>query len=201
MCVCSLCLGQVAREIAISLQASFGLALIYLLPFWGIHKGYSMLYKDVTAYPLWYIPISIIFFFGFTEFCVYWAHRLLHHPKLYAPLHKLHHTNSLWATPFAAFSFESVDSAFQGISYVCVPFVFPIQYHLLYGLLFLLMAWAASIHDRVHMTDVRLFNDAGHHFVHHRDFVYNYGQYFTFMDRICGTYKDPFAEEDKTKAQ
>jgi lathosterol oxidase len=34
-------------------------------------------------------------------------------------------------------------------------------------------------------------NGAAHHTVHHREFNYNYGQYFTLWDRIGGSYKRP----------
>jgi lathosterol oxidase len=34
-------------------------------------------------------------------------------------------------------------------------------------------------------------NSAAHHTVHHLEFNYNFGQYFTLWDRIGGTYKRP----------
>lgn len=37
------------------------------------------------------IIIQIIFFMISDDFFFYWGHRLLHHPKLYPHIHKLHH--------------------------------------------------------------------------------------------------------------
>lgn len=34
-------------------------------------------------------------------------------------------------------------------------------------------------------------NSAAHHTIHHLEFNYNYGQYFTLWDRIGGSYKRP----------
>ena len=37
----------------------------------------------------------------------------------------------------------------------------------------------------------RIINSSAHHTVHHLEFNYNYGQYFTLWDRIGGSYKRP----------
>jgi lathosterol oxidase len=34
---------------------------------------------------------SAAFFLVFTDFCIYWVHRLEHHPSIYRHLHKRHH--------------------------------------------------------------------------------------------------------------
>lgn len=51
--------------------------------------------------------------------------------------------------------------------------------------------WTINIHDQVDFTaDTWLINSTGHHTIHHTDFNYNYGQYFTIWDRLGGTYRE-----------
>jgi lathosterol oxidase len=42
-------------------------------------------------------------------------------------------------------------------------------------------------------------NGAAHHDLHHSQFTVNYGQFFTFWDRVCGTHLDPNEDVMKTK--
>ena len=44
-----------------------------------------------------------------------------------------------------------------------------------------------------------IINTSAHHFVHHVYFNYNYGQYFTFWDRLGNSHRQPNDEQyDKT---
>ena len=45
--------------------------------------------------------------------------------------------------------------------------------------------------SRVYMVSHPAINSAAHHTIHHLEFNYNYGQYFTLWDRIGGSYKRP----------
>lgn len=42
----------------------------------------------------------------------------------------------------------------------------------------------------------RIINGPAHHTLHHMYFVYNYGQYFTWADRVGGSYRHPKNEDD-----
>ena len=53
------------------------------------------------------------------------------------------------------------------------------------------MLWSLMIHDQVRWVPFRFVNHTGCHTAHHWYFRYNYGNYFTFWDRLCGTYFDP----------
>lgn len=56
--------------------------------------------------------------------------------------------------------------------------------------------WTISIHDgdyRIPAPFMGLINGAIHHVDHHLFFNYNYGQYFTFWDRLGGSYRFPSA--------
>ncbi len=55
----------------------------------------------------------------------------------------------------------------------------------------LLIEWIASanLSSQVDFCGAGIINSTGHHTIHHRDFVFNYGQYFTLWDRLCGSYR------------
>jgi lathosterol oxidase len=55
--------------------------------------------------------------------------------------------------------------------------------------------WTISIHDMVYLTRWKIINGAAHHTLHHLEFYKNYGQYFTFWDRVCGTHKAPSEDQ------
>ena len=60
------------------------------------------------------------------------------------------------------------------------------------GLFIFVNVWTVSIHDGVSAYPIKWLNGAAHHTYHHKDFNYNYGQYFVFWDKWGGTLRDPY---------
>ena len=58
----------------------------------------------------------------------------------------------------------------------------------------LVQIWTISIHDGLYLVNNAYINGAAHHTIHHLEFNYNYGQYFTLWDRIGGSYRKPVKE-------
>ncbi len=93
--------NQVRLEIQSSLAAFPVLDLMTLPWFLGEVRGWSKLYSNIDKGPWadkwwglhgWsYVAFSVVFFLVFTDACIYWVHRLEHHPKLYKHIHKPHH--------------------------------------------------------------------------------------------------------------
>jgi len=129
-------------------------------------------------------------FVAFSDTCVYWIHRMLHHRLLYAPVHKLHHRYKQ-TTPFSAFAFHPLDGWLQGCPYHIFVFLFPMHHVTYFVALAAVGLWTINIHDRVTFK-LPFVNGAAHHTVHHTDFNYNYGQYFVFWDMFGGSFRDPF---------
>ena len=99
--------NQVWREIKLSsIQVPVNSMLTFPW-FWGEVKGYSQLYSSISDYGLLYMTFSVILFLFFTDACIYWIHRLLHHPILYSRIHKPHHAWKV-PTPFASYAFHPV---------------------------------------------------------------------------------------------
>jgi len=155
----------------------------------AIQLGHSRVYHDPATYGWAYLLASPVLFLLFTDTIIYWVHRGLHHRALYKHIHKPHHS-FVHTTPYAAFAFHPLDGYLQGVAYQAFVFVFPFQAAMHMASLAFVSLWTINIHDRVSIG-VPGVNGARHHTVHHLTFKANYGQYFTFWDWVCGTFRDP----------
>lgn len=178
---------QAAHEIWIAGSSVPFMALVMMPCPLFAYRGYSKMYKNVDDYGWLYFFASIPLFFAFTDMLIYWAHRGLHHPYFYKHVHKLHHVYK-FTTPFSSHAFHPLDGFTQGLPYYIFVYLFP-MHNVLFMCLFLTVNfWTISIHDQVDFGG-SVVNTTGHHTIHHELFNFNYGQYFTFWDRLGGTYR------------
>jgi len=183
--------NQIAQEIKVAMTSIPIMALPSAFIFLAEVRGYSRLYDSVDAYGgIPFILASIPMYLLFTDTGIYWIHRWLHHPILYAPIHKLHH-KWIVSTPFASHAFHPLDGFAQSLPYHIYVFLFPMNKALYMGSFMFVNIWTISIHDNYQYYYGTILNGAEHHTIHHRQFNYNYGQYFTFWDRFCGTHRMP----------
>src|SRR5215203_442428 len=127
--------GQFRKEVGWSTITALIFALSGAITVLLWQRGYIKVYNETTAYPLWWLPVSLVLALVLHETYYYWLHRWMHHPKNF---HK--HFLGRW----------------------------------LIG--------------------------ATHHSLHHKQFRYNYGLYFTFWDKWKHT-ESPLYErlfEEKT---
>ena len=192
--------NQIRREIIYSTKSVPFMALptagIFLLEV----RGYSKLYEGVSGVYGWlFCAGSVLFFLIFTDGLIYWIHRWLHHRLIYKYIHKGHHTWKV-PTPYASHAFHPIDGFLQSVPYHLYPIFFPLH-KVLYLVMFVFVnLWTISIHDgdyRVPAILRPVINGAAHHTDHHLFYNYNYGQYFTFWDRIGGSFRTPSAFEGK----
>ncbi|KAG1747168.1 C5-sterol desaturase [Suillus paluster] len=190
--------NQVKQEIQCSLRA-FPMMIILTLPWFQAEvMGYSRLYDSVEDYGWLYLGLSVPFFLFFTDYGIYWVHRLLHHPSIYKTFHKPHH-KWIIPTPFASHAFHPVDGYLQSVPYHVFIFVFPLHRCLYLGLFVFVNCWSILIHDSDMVTGhalEKVINGPAHHTLHHLYFTVNYGQYFTWADRVGGSYRQPESSLD-----
>lgn len=152
--------------------------------------GNSKIYYDFNDYSWSYTVFSILMVLLIAETLIYWIHRGLHSKLIYRYFHIYHH-QFREPTPFASVAFHPIDSFFQASPYHLCAFLLPLNIWVYHGFVILATIWAVIIHDRVRLIPCEWVNHTGCHMVHHWYFAHNYGQYFTFWDRLCGTYKSP----------
>jgi Delta7-sterol 5-desaturase len=168
-------------------------------------RGYAKLYDTTEEGPgFWYDLLQMPLFIGFSDLCIYWIHRWLHHPLVYKYLHKKHH-KWIMPTPFASHAFHPLDGFAQSLPYHIFPFIFPQQKIGAVAFFVFVNFWTILIHDGEYLTNNPVINGAACHSLHHSRFDFNYGQYFTIFDRMGGTYMRPqswmFEKEVKMSAK
>lgn len=185
--------NQILKEIIVTCKSIPSMAFLTTILFVAEVRGYSRLYNNIDDYGWKYFIFTLFFFLFFTDMCIYWIHRGLHHPKIYKHLHKTHH---LWIvpTPFASYAFHPVDGFLQSSPYHLFVFVFPMHKWLYLALFMVVNYWTTSIHDGNYKVPNALkgvINCSAHHTDHHIFFNYNYGQFFTLWDKIGKSHRYP----------
>jgi len=160
-------------------------SILYLL--W--QNGYTKIYVELNAYPLWWLPVSLIIAMLLHETYYYWLHRWMHLPRIFPVFHKIHH-NSHITSPWTAFSFHPLEGILQAVFLPLLLMVFPMHPYVILTLLTIMTFSSVINHLDIEIYPAN-FNrhflgkwliGATHHSLHHKQFKYNYGLYFTFWD-------------------
>jgi len=138
----------------------------------------------------------------------YWLHRWMHIPSVFRIIHKTHHdsnTTSAWT----AFSFHPIEGLLQSIILPAIIIFLPMHVSVLLLQLTLMTFSSVIYHLEIESYPANFHKHfigkwiigATHHSLHHKQFRYNYGLYFTFWDKIIKTESPKFSAlfEEKTK--
>jgi sterol desaturase/sphingolipid hydroxylase (fatty acid hydroxylase superfamily) len=186
---------QMKREVYWSLLS----AGIYGVPAgvvaWGWqNRGWTQIYTEIGHYPLWYLPLSVFLFLAAHDTWFYWTHRWMHWPKLFRVAHAVHH-ESRPPTAWAAMSFHPWEAVTGAVVIPALVFLIPIHVGALGFVLFIMTlmgitnhtGWELFPRSLVHGPLGKWLITATHHQKHHDAYKGNYGLYFRFWDRLCGT--------------
>ncbi|MEO7394435.1 MAG: sterol desaturase family protein [Chitinophagaceae bacterium] len=199
--------GQFKKEIIRSNLSAilFGISGAVLLLLW--QKGYSKIYVNVYDYNLWWIPVSLITALILQETYYYWLHRWMHIPSVFRLVHKWHHESHI-ASPWTAFSFHPLEAVIQAIFFPLLFIFLPMNLYLLIVILTIM-----SVSSVINHLDIEIYPKwlsrnvlgrgligATHHSLHHKQYKYNYGLYFTWWDKLSKT-ESPVYEDEMEKNQ
>ena len=186
---------QIRREIGWSLAS----AAIYGVPAgvvaWGWQeRGWTRIYTEWSVYPLWYAPLSVLLYLLAHDAWFYWTHRWMHRPRPFRVAHAVHHA-SRPPTAWAAMSFHPWEALTGAVIIPALVFLIPIHAAMLGTVLVIMTVMGVTNHMGWEMFPKRLVNSAlgswvitaSHHQRHHEEYRCNYGLYFRFWDRLCGT--------------
>ncbi|MBY0521478.1 MAG: sterol desaturase family protein [Sphingomonas sp.] len=186
---------QIRREIGWSLAS----AAIYGLPAgviaWGWqNRGWTQIYSDLGAWPLWYWPVSVFLYLFAHDTWFYWTHRWMHQPKWFKRAHAVHHA-SRPPTAWAAMAFHPIEALTGAIVIPLLVFVIPIHVTALAVVLSVMTVMGVTNHMGWEVFPRFIWAGplgewlitATHHQRHHTEYRGNYGLYFRFWDRLCGT--------------
>lgn len=181
------------REFLQSLQSAlvytFGAAFLI----WGTQNGIFQKFDGSFGWGVDLLILAGIVIAHDAYF--YWAHRMMHHPKLFKTFHRAHH-RSITPTPWAAYSF-AVPEAF--VMFLFVPiwqFFVPTPGWVMFTWLNFQIIRNAMGHAGFEFFPrwwlstplTSWINTTVHHDLHHNGgFNTNYGLYFTWWDKWMGT--------------
>ncbi|KAF2773539.1 ERG3, C-5 sterol desaturase [Teratosphaeria nubilosa] len=195
--------NQIRLEIQLAVASIPPIALMTVPFFVAEVRGHSFIYDSASnpgfTHPMLGIfgqswnYVQFGFFLLFTDGCIYWIHRGLHHPLVYKHLHKPHH-KWIMPTPYASIAFHPLDGYAQSLPYHIFPFLFPLQKFVYVALFTFIQIWTVLIHDGEYVANSPIINGAACHTMHHLYFNYNYGQFTTLWDRLGGSYRKPNME-------
>jgi sterol desaturase/sphingolipid hydroxylase (fatty acid hydroxylase superfamily) len=198
--------GQFRREVQWSMVTAFLFAITGSLMALLWQKGYTKIYINAHDYPLWWLPVSLLIAMLAHETYYYWLHRWMHHPKIFRIVHKVHHDSNI-TSPWTAFSFHPLEGVLQALFLPALLLIMPMHLYVL--IIHLTIMTFSSV---INHLDIEVYPKgfhknffgrwligATHHSLHHKQFKYNYGLYFTFWDKWKRTesplYKQLFEEK------
>jgi Delta7-sterol 5-desaturase len=191
---------QLRREAAYSAATVLIFAAVGTGLWFGSRAGVFRIYTRVADRGWAYFAFTVALLIVAHDTYFYWAHRAMHHRRLYRRVHHVHHM-SRSPSPWAAYAFAPaealVHAAFVPLAVAVVPV------HQIALFLFLTFMIARNVLGHlglelfpagfVHRRRWRWSTSTTHHALHHRRPHGNYGLYFTWWDRAMGT-TDPTYE-------
>ena len=185
---------QMWYEVRHSIYTAFIFALVGLGIFYLKEIGVAKIYSGIGEHGyIWpFVSFAILLIVNDTWF--YWAHRLIHKPKLFRIIHKVHH-QSHNPTPWASFSFHPTEAVMEIAFLPVVVCLMPVHTGVLIGFSIFSLAFNVLGHLGYEILPkgftrhpfFRWFNTPTHHNLHHQKSNCNYGLYFNFWDWAMGT--------------
>lgn len=181
---------QLRREIAWSTVTAltFSLTGTLILLLW--QKGYTRIYTDIHAHSLWWLPLSLCISMMIDESYYYWVHRWLHQPAIFRKIHKVHHQSNT-TSPWTAFAFHPLEGLMLSVVLPITLMIVPMHPAVILVQLAIMTFTSVINHLDIeiyprhfnHHVVGRWLIGATHHSLHHKQFRYNFGLYFTFWDK------------------
>lgn len=204
--------GQFKKEVLWSSITAMIFAISGSITLLLWQKGFTKVYSSLNEFPLWWLPLSLFIALMLHETYYYWLHRWMHHPKIFKIVHKVHHDSNI-TSPWTAFSFHPVEGVFQAIFLPLLLLFLPMHIYVIIVQLTIMTFSSVINHLDIEIYPKKFHRHflgrwligATHHSLHHKQFRYNYGLYFTFWDKWKKTesplYETLFEEKTENKHQ
>jgi len=180
---------QMIREISFGLSTIIIFATIYASFLNPFVLPLTKIYFGTQNHGWARVALELIALVLFNDTYFYWMHRAIHHPRLFGQVHRVHHL-SLHVSPFTSYSFHPIESLLELGWIVPLVFIFPMSIISVFALATVLFLNNYICHVGVRVPLPSGFNDSKTHGDHHESFDCNYGLYFHFWDKVCGTYRE-----------
>jgi sterol desaturase/sphingolipid hydroxylase (fatty acid hydroxylase superfamily) len=192
--------GQLKKEILWSITNAFIFSIIGAITLILWQKGFIPIYVKFSLNDIWYIPLSFFAYLFLQETYYYWLHRWMHLPRVFVIVHKVHHQSKI-SSPFTAFSFHPIEGFLQAIFLPILLLLIPIHLYVLILILIIMSITSVINHLNIEIYPKKSYRFLGkwvigatHHSIHHTEFKFNFGLYFTFWDLLKKTGSPNFSE-------
>lgn len=177
---------------------SFSTLVVFAFIDFGLYKaeksGYTQIYYDISEYGIVWFVVSIVLMMILHDAYFYWTHRAMHSPSLYKYFHKVHH-QSTDPSPFTSFAFHPLEAIVENGITMLFVFLMPISFTALIIWQVLQQGFnmighlGYEVYPSWWLTHplFKWKTPSTHHNMHHELFKGNYGLYFTWWDKWCGT--------------
>lgn len=185
------------REVGYSILTALIFAAMVWLCLGTPVRAFTRFYTDVDQYGVWYLVGSIPLTVLLHDAYFYWMHRLMHHPRIYRYVHRVHH-RSVNPSPWAAYAFHPSEAVLEAGILPILLFLLPLHPIALFAFITTMLWFNLYGHLGYELFPKwmyahplgRWLNAAIYHNQHHERFDGNYGLYFTFWDRWMGTLRN-----------
>jgi lathosterol oxidase len=193
--------ADLRREIAYSISTLAVLAAVNSVLLAMVVGGVAEIYARPLGHGLAWLLLSLPVAVVAHDFYFYWTHRLLHTRWLFRRVHGVHH-RSRNPSPWAAFSFHPVEALIQGSALPLMLLVMPLHQYVVIAFAVHQIVRNTHGHAAVeslprgfarHWLGAR-FVTTTHHHLHHETAQGNYGLWFTWWDRWCGTERQDYLQ-------
>jgi len=193
--------ADLRRELAYSASTLVIFAGIAALVLALVVSGRAEIYEDPLRHGLAWLLLSLPLLVVWHDFLFYWTHRLLHTRWLFRHVHAVHH-RSRSPSPFAAYAFHPVEALLNGQVTVLALLVAPFNLYVLLAFAVHQIVRNAHSHAAVETLPRGFarhglwgrFTTTTHHHLHHETAQGNYGLWFTWWDRWCGTARPDYLQ-------
>lgn len=162
-------------------------------------KPYTQFYTTISQHGWVYFFAAFHLMFLIHDTYFYWAHRIMHHPRLFKLFHLIHHKSNN-PSPWTAYAFHPLEAFLESGIFILLIFIMPI--HKIHLIIFFLLMFIYNVYGHLgyelysagfHKTKVgRWINTSVAHNMHHQYFKGNYCLYFLFWDRWMGTLREDY---------
>lgn len=194
--------AQVKREIFWSVVSILILSSLLTITWLTAQAGWSLGYFDVDRYGWTYLAASVAIMAAVHDTYYYWAHRFMHHPKVFRHVHKLHHTFTN-PTPFASYAFHPLEAVVEVAWYAPLAFVLPVHPYAVAAYIVVLTVLNVISHLGYEFYSpgiARWFITSTHHNMHHARAKGHFMLYFNLWDRWMGTNMPEYEAARQRKA-
>jgi sterol desaturase/sphingolipid hydroxylase (fatty acid hydroxylase superfamily) len=186
-------MSDVRREMLGSVQTCLVYVVVGIFVAWGVRNGILQRHMESVSWTTDFVTLGAMLVVHDAYF--YWAHRTMHHPRLFKTFHRFHH-RSITPTPFAAYAFAVPEAFVMAVFMPVWLFFVPTSVWVIVAFLNIMILRNAMGHAGFELQPrwwlstrvTSWINTTTHHDLHHSgNFQKNYGLYFTWWDKMMGT--------------